>query len=143
MNHDDGDADTASQGGNVVQIFAARATPEARLDRPALFRARMAWASRRLSAAASNPDAEPLRQVGGIRVGDEVEVDYHDRRRRGVVLAWERPGEGDASPSIRFGQTVARIRVDLGQALDLSPPLSAPVIVRRPRFRIFPLSPET
>jgi len=120
---------------NVVEIFAARATPDARQDRPALFRARLAWAARRLST----PALEPLRQVGGVAVGDLVEIDYYDRRRQGVVLAWERPGEGDASTSIRFGQTVARIRVDLGESQGFS----APVIVRRPRFRIFPITPET
>lgn len=119
----------------VVEIFGPRATQAARQDRPALFRARLAWASRRLST----PALEPLRQVGGVAVGDLVEVDYYDRRRRGVVLAWERPGEGDASSSIRFGQTVARIRVDLGESQGLS----APVIVRRPRFRIFPVNPES
>jgi hypothetical protein len=120
--------------GTIVDIFATRATSASRQERPALFRARTAWACRRLST----PVLEPLRQVGGVAVGDEVEVDYYDRRRRGVVLAWERPGEGDASTSIRFGQTVARIRVDLGQSQGFS----APVIVRRPRFRIFPVIQE-
>jgi hypothetical protein len=126
----------------IVDIFAAWATPASRQERPALYRARMAWAARRLSAGRDQPAPtrlEPLRQVGGVAVGDLVEVDYYDRRRQGVVLAWERPGEGDASSSIRFGQTVARIRVDLGASQGLS----APVIVRRPRFRIFPLTPET
>ena len=127
--------DDDTDNSNVVDIFSARAQPAARRDRPALFRARTAWAERRLAS----PPPEPLCQVGGVAVGDEVEIDYYDRRRRGVVLAWERPGEGDASSSIRAGQTVARIRVDLGELQGFS----APVIVRRPRFRIFPVTPET
>lgn len=122
-------------GDNVVDIFADRATPAARRTRPALFRARAAWAAQ---AIASNADPtlakDQVRIVGGVAVGDPVDIETHPgRKRRGVVIEWEAPSSDTAS--IAGGFPVARVRLDPLPGM----PSGTPTILRAPRWRIHPV----
>ncbi len=115
----------------VVDILADRATPEARLARPALFRARMAWTAERRPVPA---DRAHLTIVGGVSVGDRVEVEVRPGlRRRGVVVAWERPEDRPGVAPVALGGAVARIRLDRDPDADFA-------ITRAPRWRIHPLA---
>lgn len=119
---------------NVVDIFSARATPAARQARPALFRARMAWAST-YSTAQGVPaaDASQIRAVAGVFVGDAVDIETHPgRKRRGVVIAWEAGSSDKASIAGVF--PVARVRLDPLPGM----PSGTPTIIRAPRWRIYP-----
>ncbi|WP_299010017.1 hypothetical protein [uncultured Caulobacter sp.] len=120
---------------NVVDIFSARATPAARQARPALFRARMAWAARASSAeGAPAADASQIRAVAGVFVGDAVDIETHPgRKRRGVVIAWE-AGTSDTA-SIAGAFPVARVRLDPLPGM----PAGTPTIIRAPRWRIHPV----
>jgi hypothetical protein len=117
----------------VVDIFAARATPGARQARPALFRARMAWASTHLTAQGAPAEASQIRAVAGVFVGDAVDIETHPgRKRRGVVIAWE-AGSSDTA-SIAGAFPVARVRLEPLPGM----PAGTPTILRAPRWRIHP-----
>jgi hypothetical protein len=122
-------------GDNVVDIFADRATPTARQTRPALFRARAAWAAQAMAVkVAPLFGKDQVRTVGGVFVGDAVDIETHpDRKRRGVVIEWEAPSSDTAS--IAGGFPVARVRLDPLPGV----PAGTPTIVRAPRWRIHPV----
>lgn len=122
-------------GDNVVDIFAARATPAARQTRPALFRARAAWAAQAMAAkVAPLFAATALRTVGGVTVGMTVDVETHPgRKRRGVVIEWQAPSA--ETTSIAGGFPVARVRLDPLPGF----PAATPNFVRAPRWRIYPV----
>jgi len=76
---------------DVLDIFAAAATPAWRTERPAQVRARMAWARQRLAAAR----AAPLQSVQGVGIGDHVMVDIRPGvTALGKVAAWDRGPTG-------------------------------------------------
>lgn len=118
---------TDMHASTAVDIFADRATPAARQARPALFRARMAWAS------SSRPNHSPaLHMVGGVRIGDRIEVETSPGvRQAGTVVAWEKAGE--TGSAVMHGYTVARVRLD-------PVPDAQFAVVRRPRFRLYPIT---
>lgn len=125
-----------AHGNTVVDIFADRATPVARLSRPALFRARAAWAAQAIAAKVAPlfDRGQGVRTIGGVSVGDTVDVETHpSRRRRGVVVAWEAPSP-ETTP-IAGAFPVARIRLD---PLPGFPP-GTPNITHAPRWRIHPV----
>lgn len=122
-------------GNSIVDIFADRATPGARQARPALFRARAAWAAQALAAKAAPPLApERPVMVGGVAVGDLVEVEtYPGRRRRGVVIEWE-AASADTAP-IAGSFPVARVRLDPLPGV----PAGTLTIIRAARWRLYPV----
>lgn len=125
-----------AQRDNVVDIFADRATPEARRTRPALFRARIAWSAQAIAAQAAPVfvGRDSVRTIGGVSVGDTVEVETHPgRRRSGVVVAWDSPT--DATAPVAGGFYAARIRLDPLPGF----PAGSPNIIRAPRWRIHPV----
>lgn len=114
----------------VVDVFAARATPELRRARPALFRLRTRWAEARL-----REEAGALRSCGGIAIGERVRVEVRPGvYRYGVVLAWDKASS--LSSRVLLSQTLASVRLD--------PPLDGcgADIRQVPRWRLAPGGPE-
>lgn len=122
-------------GDNVVDIFADRAAPAARRTRPALFRARAAWAAQAMAAQiAPFFGAGGPRIVAGVAVGATVEVETSPgHRRRGVVVEWQAASDDSASIADRF--PVARIRLDPLPGV----PAGTPSYLRAARWRIHPV----
>ena len=97
---------------DVLDIFAAPATPAWRRERPAQVRARMAWARQRLADARRGPP--PV--IQGVGVGDWVRVEYRPGcwTQPGVVVAWRREGAATVAlvrvpePYIPHGWTTLR-----------------------------------
>jgi hypothetical protein len=108
---------------DVLDIFAAAASPAWRTSRPAQVRARMAWARQRLATARVAPPAE----VQGVRIGDWVRVEYRPGALTdpGVVVAWER------SPTATVALVRAPDILTAGRWMTL----------RAPRHRLNPTQP--
>lgn len=126
---------------DIVDVFAPRATPAARQERPALFAARARWAATRLRAEKGvlDVDGQPTVSAqccGGVFAGDRVLVDVAPGVFwRGTVLRWER----DALPLARFAHPVAVVRLD-PCAPPVPPALEGRTELRRARSRLIPIS---
>lgn len=110
----------------VVDIFGDAAP--GRSTRPALYRARAAWAPRR---SAVDLGLGPLVTVCGLSRGDTVLLQVSPGvYRAGVIIEWRRaqPGNG---PMVT-GQAQARVRLDLAQGE------ARPTVVSAPRWRLTP-----
>lgn len=90
---------------SLIDAFADPATPAFRQERPAVVRARMAWARQRLATARARPIERLLNRVS---IGLEVMVEYRPGAwARARVMSIEPPTLAVTDP----GQLLAKVRV--------------------------------
>lgn len=122
------------QPADLIDVFAARATPRARRERPALFAARMAWATIRVAAERGCVTPPPLGVVGGLGLGDRVHIELAPSLWwRGEIVEWVR----EPLPGAQAPVSVASVRLDCWPP-GVTPPVGfeGGGLVRRRRNRL-------
>lgn len=123
-----------SESADIVDVFAAPASPRLRRERPALIAARLAWAPVRVATDRGRLSTPAVGIVASIGVGDRVHVEIVPHTwATGLVEAWET----DPLPHARIAVPVAAVRLDPFPDDATAPPdFKGGDLVRRPRRKI-------
>lgn len=120
---------------DILDVFADRASPRLRKERPALIAARVRWASVRVATERDVLCGQAVRSVQGVGVGDQVHIELTPNLHvLAVVIEWKRE---DPLPGAQLAPLLARCRLE-ADAL----PWRAGEIVKRTRNRLWPVPPK-